>query len=366
MQHAEKAAAETETQRHRGLRLELQCRIVQLKLVERLAQVGVIGGVDRENSGKDPRLDRLESRQWSFGPVLRVGQSIAHRRAVNLLDAGGDETDLATAETGGSSALWREDADLVGVMFLTGRHHADLFAFAQLALLDPDQRVDAEVVIEPGIDDQRLERAFAMFRRRNAIDDRLEYIGNPHAGLGADQDRIAGIDADDVLDLDLDPLRVGRRKIDLVDHRDHGQALLDCRVAVGHALRFDALGRIDHQQGTLAGGQRARYLVGKIDVAGGVDEIELVATTVAAGVVQGHALGLDRDATFALDIHRIEYLLCHFPIGQATADLDETVGQRRLAMIDMGNDGKVSNAGTIAHRIAHRESGCCGQARLAR
>ena len=41
---------------------------------------------------------------------------------------------------------------------------------------------------------------------------------------------------------------VGVRQIDLVDHRNDGEALFVREVNVGHRLRFDALRRVDDQQ----------------------------------------------------------------------------------------------------------------------
>src|SRR5262245_1802299 len=81
--------------------------------------------------------------------------------------------------------------------------------------------------------------------------------------------------------------------IDLVDDRHHFETLIERRVAVRDALRFDALRRIDHQQRALAGGQRARHFVGEVDVARRVDEIELVTLAVLRAVVERHALRLD-------------------------------------------------------------------------
>jgi hypothetical protein len=43
----------------------------------------------------------------------------------------------------------REDADLVRVVLFAGGHDLDLLALASSTLLDPDQRIDAEVVVEP-------------------------------------------------------------------------------------------------------------------------------------------------------------------------------------------------------------------------
>src|SRR5690606_1144980 len=74
-----------------------------------------------------------------------------------------------------------------------------------------------------------------------------------------------------------------------------------------------------------------------------VDEIEFVALAVARGVVEPHGLRLDGDAAFALDVHRVEHLLAHLAFAQPAGDLDQPVGERRLAMIDMGDDGKVAD-----------------------
>ena len=101
------------------------------------------------------------------------------------------------------------------------------------------------------------------------------------AGLGAGADRVLRRDADDVFDLVDDALRVGRRKVDLVQDRHHLDALLGRGVAVGDGLRFDALRGVHHQQRAFAGRQRARHLVGEVDVAGRVDQVEQIGLAVA-------------------------------------------------------------------------------------
>ena len=181
-------------------------------------------------------------------------------------------------------------------------------------------------------------------RRRNALHDLLEQLGDALAGLGAHQRRIVRLDADDLLDLLAHPLRIGRRQVDLVDHRQHGQPLLDCGVAVGHALGLHALGGVHDQQRAIAGRQAARHFVGKIDVPGGVDQVELVALAIARVVVQGHALRLDGDAALALQVHGIEHLRLHLALFEAAAQLDQAVGERRFTVIYMGDDRKITYA----------------------
>src|SRR3569833_1559829 len=119
--------------------------------------------------------------------------------------------------------------------------------------------------------------------------------------------------------------------------------LLDRGIAVRDGLRFDAQRGIHHQQRALAGRERTRYFVREIDVTGRIDEVEEIALAVVGGESQGDTLGLDGDAALALEVHRVEHLGLHLTVAQTAAHLDETVGERRLTVIDMGDDGKVSN-----------------------
>ncbi|KAG1546637.1 hypothetical protein G6F50_013614 [Rhizopus delemar] len=132
--------------------------------------------------------------------------------------------------------------------------------------------------------------------------------------------------------------------------RSMSATLLDRGVAVGHRLRFHALGGIDDQQRALAGGQRAADFIGEVDVARGIDEVQVVGLPVLGQVRQRHRLRLDRDATLALDRVGVEHLRFHLTGLQATAELDDAVGQRGLAVVDMGNDGEVADGnGRLSH-----------------
>ena len=131
-------------------------------------------------------------------------------------------------------------------------------------------------------------------------------------------------------DLSRDPFRIGVRQVDLVDDGDDRQIVLEREVDVGHRLRLDALGRVDDQERALAGGQAAADLVGEVDVAGSVDQVQLVGLAVVRGVVHADGAGLDRDALFALEVHRVEHLLDH------VAAIDRAGrSSRRSASVDL-------------------------------
>ena len=77
-------------------------------------------------------------------------------------------------------------------------------------------------------------------------------------------------------------------------------------------------------------------------MARGVDEIQLVPLPVLGVVQQRDALGLDGDAALALQVHGVQDLFLHFAGVQPPAQLDQPVGERGFAVIDVGNDRKIT------------------------
>ena len=131
MQQAEEAAAEAEAERGAGLHLEAEGGVVEAELVEAVAQLLEVVGVDREQAAEDDRLDELEAGQSLRGRPLRVGDGVADARLGDFLDLRGDEADLAGAELGQLLDLRAEAADAVDEVGRACRHELDLRAFLE-------------------------------------------------------------------------------------------------------------------------------------------------------------------------------------------------------------------------------------------
>ena len=78
-------------------------------------------------------------------------------------------------------------------------------------------------------------------------------------------------------------------------------------------------------------------------MAWGVDQVEGVGLTISGGVIHARRLKLDRDAALTLQVHVVQELLLHVPVGHRARVLQQTVGQRRLAMVDMGDDAEIAD-----------------------
>src|SRR5262245_31484343 len=79
-------------------------------------------------------------------------------------------------------------------------------------------------------------------------------------------------------------------------------------------------------------------------MAGRVDQVEDIVLAILGLVFEPDGLRLDGDATLALDIHRIEHLLDHFARLQPAGELDQPVGQRRLAVVDVRDNREIADA----------------------
>jgi hypothetical protein len=137
-------------------------------------------------------------------------------------------------------------------------------------------------------------------------------------------------------------VRVGCGQVDLVEHRDDVQIAVQRQIEVGQRLRLDALSGIHQQHRALARLQSPGHLVGEVDVAGGVDQVKNIVGAIKLPR-QPDILRLDGDAALALDVHPVQVLGTHVAIGDHAGELQHPIGQRRFAVIDMGDDAEVPN-----------------------
>ncbi len=170
----------------------------------------------------------------------------------------------------------------------------------------------------------------------------------PIPGLRGDAQDVRGVLADELGDLRGRAVGIGRGQVDLVHDRDDLEVVLDREVGVRERLRLDPLRGVHEEERALARLERARHLVGEVDVPGRVDQVQLVALPLDAD-----GLRLDRDAALALEIHRVEHLLAHLPLGERRGQLEDAVGERRLAVVDVRDDGEVADA-IEAHEVRER------------
>ena len=204
---------------------------------------------------------------------------------------------------------------------------------------DAHEGDDAAVLVVGGVEDERARRRCAVaLRRRDPLDDRVEHVLDAEPRLRRDAEHAVGVVGEQVGELLRGAVRIGLRQVDLVHAGDDLEVVVDREVGVRERLRLDPLRRVDDEQRALARLERARDLVGEVDVAGRVDQVQLVALPRDA-----HRLRLDRDPALALEVHRVEHLRAHLALRDGVRQLEDAVGERRLAVVDVRDDREVAD-----------------------
>ncbi len=343
VQQAEKAAAKTEAQRDGIFRLVKKCGVVELQLAEGVAQRFVFVRLHGKKSREDHGLDGFKAGQGSGG-ARGIGDGVAHAGVGHLLDVGDDEAHVAGGELVEDDGLGRKRAEAFHLEHLIIRAEANVLVGAQAALHHANQDDGAAVGVKPGIEDQRAQRGVGgAHGRGNTRDDGFEDFFDSQAAFGADEQSVGSGNGENAFELGASFFGLRGRQIDFINYGDDSEIVLRREKRVGDGLRFHTLAGVDDQQGALARREGARDLVGKIDVAGSVDQVELVFVAVVREVMQANALGLDGDAALALEVHRIEHLGGHFALGERASKLEQAIGQGGFSVVDVRDDAKVAN-----------------------
>ena len=345
MQQSQKAAAEAEAQSHGGLRLVEQGGVVELQLLQRVPQIVVFCAVRGIKAAVHHAGHLLVTRQGRRAGVVPVGHRVAHLGIPDVLDAGGDITHHTRRQlVAGDKLAGSEIAHLHHVLLGPRGHQADGGAPLHRALHNAAENDHALVGVVDGVENQRLKGSLGITRGgRNLLHDGLQHRLHVLAGLGGNPGRVAGVQADHVLDLSRHVVRLGAGQIHLVDHGKYVQIVVQGQVHVGQSLGLDALGGVHYQDRAVAGRQASGHLVVKVNVSRSVDQVENILAAVLGLVNGAHGLRFDGDAALPLQVHIVENLFLHLPAGQKAGFLNNPVRQGGFAVVDMGDDTKVAN-----------------------
>ena len=98
-------------------------------------------------------------------------------------------------------------------------------------------------------------------------------------------------------------------------------------IGVRERLRLYTLRGVDDKHRALTRRQRARDLIVKIDMTGGIDKVELIDLPVERLIVHLDRVGLYGDSAFTFEIHIVKYLRCHITLCHGVGELQKPIRQ---------------------------------------
>jgi hypothetical protein len=149
-----------------------------------------------------------------------------------------------------------------------------------------------------------------------------------------------------LLDLVEEIKRIPGFAVHLVDESNDRDVAQTADLEQFACARLDALGRIDDHDGRVDGGKGAVGVLGKVLVAGRVEQVEN-----AIAVFERHHRGHDGNAAVALDAHPVGAGLATIGLGahfagelNRAAEQEQLFSQRRLARVRVRNDREGASA----------------------
>ena len=128
--------------------------------------------------------------------------------------------------------------------------------------------------------------------------------------------------------------------------------MIQRHIDICERLCLYALGGIDHKHRAVAGRERAGHFIIKVNMSGRVDQVENILLAVGCAIHRAGRLALDCDTALPLELHRVQNLILHLPLGEQARLLDDAIGERGFSVVNVGNDTKVSDMLSVVSRHA--------------
>jgi len=142
----------------------------------------------------------------------------------------------------------------------------------------------------------------------------------------------------------MDFIGAGVGTVHLVDEHNGLQAQRQRLRGHEFRLRQRALGRVDEQHHAIDHRKDALHLAAEIRMARRVDDVDAGMNPRLVDPVHAGGLGENGDATLAFQVVRVHDPIGHLLIFAEGAGLaKQLIDQRRLPMIDMGDDRDIPN-----------------------
>ena len=98
--------------------------------------------------------------------------------------------------------------------------------------------------------------------------------------------------------------------INFIDYGDNLQIIVERQIEVGDGLCLHPLCGIHNEQAPLARRNRARHLIGEVNVSRSINQIEGILHSILH-IIHLNGVALDGDASLAFQIHIVEHLILH-------------------------------------------------------
>ena len=146
-------------------------------------------------------------------------------------------------------------------------------------------------------------------------------------------------------------LGVCGRQIYFIYNRYNFKIVVKRKICICKSLRLNALRSVNDKHCTLTSRKRTGYLIVKVNMTGGVNQIKLVGLTVLCGIIELYGVCLDCNTSFTLKVHIIKQLIRHITLCNRVGKLQKSVCKGRFAVVNVSDNREISDVFLFCHKL---------------
>lgn len=274
-----------------------------------------------------------------------IGNSIKEEGIGKLIDGRGDEEKIKGKKIVKMKNIGSKEKGELKRIFRESENNEDGMKIFKKKIDEEKKKDKEEIGIIKDIKKNGFKRGIEveLIRRRKIVEDRLKKVIDKEEGIGGNIKRVGGVNEDKLIDMLIEEIRLGGRKIDIVKKEKDLVVVVDGMIEIGKSMRLKEMRRIKKKKRKLKWGKRKRELIGEVKVEGCVDKVKKIILEVIWIVDEKKGMRIDGDEEIEIDINRVEEMIINIESVKKEGKLNEEVGKSRFEVVDMGEDRKIEN-----------------------
>ena len=242
MEQPEETAPEAKAEGSGALGGEGQGGVIEPQLIERGTEVLVVLRRNGIDTSEDHRLYFLKALDRSCGRTLHRGDGVAHLDLPRVLDPRDDVAHVSTLHLLLRHHIQLQSTHLIGIVLGIGLHEFYPLTGVDRSIHHLIVGNDPSVGIEHGVKDESLQRSIRITHRcGDLLHDGIKYLLYTHSGATTGEQDILPVTAQEIYHLIPGEVDIGTIEVNLIEHRDDRQVVLDRHIEIGDRLRLHPL-----------------------------------------------------------------------------------------------------------------------------
>lgn len=175
-----------------------------------------------------------------------IGNSIKEEGIGKLIDGRGDEEKIKGKKIVKMKNIGSKEKGELKRIFRESENNEDGMKIFKKKIDEEKKKDKEEIGIIKDIKKNGFKRGIEveLIRRRKIVEDRLKKVIDKEEGIGGNIKRVGGVNEDKLIDMLIEEIRLGGRKIDIVKKEKDLVVVVDGMIEIGKSMRLKEMRRI--------------------------------------------------------------------------------------------------------------------------